>query len=95
MDIIFQEKNKTSQVHPNWERIMGYCGVWSDFIVHDRFMTVSRYNFAGKFYEVSAVTDDVNIMNLKYFITLKQPNFQGRVDPLKTLAFIIKRVGPR
>ena len=42
---------------------MGYCGVWSDFIVHDRFMTISRYNFAGKFYEVSEDTDEVDIMN--------------------------------
>ena len=51
----FQTKMKTATVHPNWFRIIGSKGVWSDFIVHDTFMTTSRYNFAGKFYDVSYI----------------------------------------
>ena len=67
---------------------MGYCGVWSDFIVHDRFMTISRYNFAGKFYEVSEDTDEVDIINPKYFIILKQPDFHRHIDPSKPMTLI-------
>ncbi len=35
-----------------WHRVLGFRTIWSSFNVHDYSMTQSRFNFAGKFYEV-------------------------------------------
>lgn len=44
---------KMEHVCPNWSRIFICNTIWSDFIIHDTFMTKSRYNYAQRTYEVS------------------------------------------
>ena len=84
-----------SCVCPNWSRIIECKTVWSDFVVHDSCMTRSRYNYAGKFYEVfyTFIIYPLSEGHLNLRIDVKDQSFWNCGLELKIFHYIQMKLG--